>query len=42
MNFDRQKFFIGRMDFFSILLPGAQLRSLLNEKSPEGALLWSR
>jgi hypothetical protein len=29
MNFDPQKFFIGLMDFFSILLPGARLISLL-------------
>ena len=25
MNFDPQKFFIGPMDFFSILLPGARI-----------------
>ncbi|WP_373509398.1 hypothetical protein [Thiocapsa sp.] len=29
MNFEPQKFFIGRMDFFSILLPGALLADLL-------------
>lgn len=29
MNFDPQKFFIGLMDFFSILLPGALLTFLL-------------
>lgn len=29
MNFDPQKFFIGLMDFFSILLPGALLTYLL-------------
>ena len=29
MNFDPQKFFIGLMDFFSILLPGALLTCLL-------------
>jgi len=29
MNFDPQKFFIGLMDFFSILLPGAMLTWLL-------------
>ncbi len=29
MNFDPQKFFIGLMDFFSILLPGALLTWLL-------------
>jgi len=28
MNFDPQKFFIGLMDFFSILLPGAVLACL--------------
>jgi hypothetical protein len=29
MNFDPQKIFIGLMDFFSILLPGARLSWLL-------------
>ena len=29
MNFEPQKFFIGLMDFFSILLPGALLTYLL-------------
>lgn len=29
MNFDPQKFFVGLMDFFSILLPGALLTWLL-------------
>ena len=29
MNFDPQKFFIGLMEFFSILLPGALLTYLL-------------
>jgi len=29
MNFDRQKVFIGLMDFFSILLPGAFIVYLL-------------
>src|SRR5437660_5379215 len=29
MNFEPQKFFIGLMDFFSILLPGAMLTYLL-------------
>jgi hypothetical protein len=29
MNFDPQRFFIGLMDFFSILLPGALLTFLL-------------
>lgn len=29
MNFDPQKFFIGLMDFFSILLPGALLTYFL-------------
>ena len=29
MNFDSQKFFIGLMNFFSILLPGALLTWLL-------------
>ena len=29
MNLDSQKFFIGLMDFFSILLPGALLTWLL-------------
>lgn len=29
MNFDPQKFFIGLMDFFSILLPGELLTLLL-------------
>jgi hypothetical protein len=29
MNFDPEKFFIGLMDFFSILLPGALLTWLL-------------
>jgi hypothetical protein len=29
MNFDPQKLFIGLMDFFSILLPGALLTYLL-------------
>ena len=29
MSFDPQKFFIGLMDFFSILLPGALLTLLL-------------
>lgn len=29
MNFDPQKFFIGLMDFFSILLPGVLLIWLL-------------
>lgn len=32
MNFDPQKFFIGLMDFFSILLPGALLTWLLMEE----------
>jgi 8-oxo-dGTP pyrophosphatase MutT (NUDIX family) len=32
MNFDPQKFFIGLMDFFSILLPGALLASLLMDE----------
>jgi hypothetical protein len=32
MNFDPQKFFIGLMDFFSILLPGALLTYLLMGK----------
>lgn len=32
MNFDPQKFFIGLMDFFSILLPGALLTWLLMGK----------
>jgi 8-oxo-dGTP pyrophosphatase MutT (NUDIX family) len=35
MNFDPQKFFIGLMDFFSILLPGALLTYLLmNDVGP--------
>ncbi len=29
MSFDPQKFFIGLMDFFSILLPGALLTFIL-------------
>lgn len=29
MNFEPQKFFIGLMDFFSILLPSALLTNLL-------------
>lgn len=29
MNFEPQKFFIGHMDYFSILLPGALLTWLL-------------
>jgi hypothetical protein len=33
MNIDPQKFFIGLMDFFSILLPGALLQ-LLQARSP--------
>ncbi len=32
MNFDPQKFFIGLMDFFSILLPGALLTYLLMDE----------
>jgi hypothetical protein len=32
MNFDPKKFFIGLMDFFSILLPGALLTYLLTGK----------
>lgn len=32
MNFDPQKFFIGLMDFFSILLPGALLIFLLRSE----------
>ena len=32
MNFDPQKFFIGLMDFFSILLPGALLTWLLMDE----------
>jgi len=35
MNFDPQKFFVGMMDFFSILLPGALLTFLfMNEAGP--------
>jgi len=36
MNFEPQKFFIGLMDFFSILLPGALLTFLLMNQA--GAL----
>lgn len=32
MNFDPQKFLIGLMDFFSILLPGALLTYLLMDE----------
>lgn len=32
MNFEPQKFFIGLMDFFSILLPGALLTYLLMDE----------
>ena len=32
MSFDPQKFFIGLMDFFSILLPGALLTYLLMDE----------
>jgi len=31
MNFEPQKFFIGQIDFFSILLPGALLTYLLKD-----------
>jgi hypothetical protein len=31
MNFEPQKFFIGLIDFFSILLPGAVLTYLTKE-----------
>jgi hypothetical protein len=32
MNFEPQKFFVGLMDFFSILLPGALLTYVLMDK----------
>ena len=36
MNFEAQKFVIGTMDFFSILLPGALLAWLLmNVEGPD-------
>jgi 8-oxo-dGTP pyrophosphatase MutT (NUDIX family) len=38
MNFDPQKLFIGLMDFFSILLPGALLTSLLMGEMGPAAL----
>ena len=41
MNFDPQKFFIGLMDFFSILLPGALLTYLLYGRVGPPAL-WNR
>ena len=41
MNFDPQKFFIGLMDFFSILLPGALL-TYLTMGEWGGALLGAR
>ncbi len=34
MNFDPQKFFIGLMDFFSILLPCVLLTWLLMDDAP--------
>ena len=34
MNFEPQKFFIGLMDFFSILLPGVLLTYLLMGEGP--------
>ena len=34
VNFEPQKFFIGLMDFFSILLPGALLTYLLWMQGP--------
>lgn len=33
MNFDPQKLFIGLMDFFSILLPGALLSNQWGQQS---------
>jgi ADP-ribose pyrophosphatase len=39
MDFDPQKFFIGLMDFFSILLPGALLTFLIKTLTPQYA--WS-
>src|SRR4030095_12993940 len=36
MNFDPQKFFIGLLDFFSILLPGALLTYLLRDELGPG------
>lgn len=50
MNWDPQKLFIGLMDFFSILLPGALLTYLtmdqvapvvISNRSPEGAEGWA-
>ncbi len=38
MNFDPQKFFIGLIDFFSILLPGALLTYLLKDQVGPGIL----
>jgi ADP-ribose pyrophosphatase YjhB (NUDIX family) len=38
MNFEPQKFFIGLMDFFSILLPGALLTYLLMDKAGPNVL----
>jgi 8-oxo-dGTP pyrophosphatase MutT (NUDIX family) len=39
MDFEPQKFFVGLMDFFSILLPGALLTFLL--KTHTGVMSWS-
>lgn len=36
MNFDHQKFFIGLVDFFAILLPGALLAYLLVARDRPG------
>lgn len=38
MNVEPQKFFIGLMDFFSILLPGALLTCLLREMQVRASL----
>lgn len=43
MNFDPHKFFIGLMDFFSILLPGALLTYVLGDRYAQlaGAQAWA-
>jgi len=41
MNFEPQKFFIGLVDFFSILMPGAMLTYLGKDSQGRGAQLVS-
>jgi 8-oxo-dGTP pyrophosphatase MutT (NUDIX family) len=42
MDFDPQKFFIGLMDFFSILLPGALLTFVVKTLTPQIAWLYEQ